>query len=184
MQGELSEYADGVRGHVRMHANISAIVQFLPEDLGAFTREHEPDQDRPEEHLSPDVMQAVAKAPPISASAMRANSSAGTPLQTLPYREDRLVLVVPRPAPAGRPRLRAASPTCWTTTSWACMPAASAGRPAQQAAAAAGRALKLRIQVTSLDAMCRMIDNGLGVGLLPDRAFRLMQGVGQLRPSP
>ena len=38
MQGELSEYADGVRGHVRMHANISAIVQFLPEDLGAFTR--------------------------------------------------------------------------------------------------------------------------------------------------
>jgi hypothetical protein len=26
-----------VRGHVRIHANISAIVQFLPEDLGAFT---------------------------------------------------------------------------------------------------------------------------------------------------
>ena len=40
MQGELSEYADGVRGHVRMHANISAIFQFLPEDLGAFAREH------------------------------------------------------------------------------------------------------------------------------------------------
>jgi DNA-binding transcriptional LysR family regulator len=36
MQGELSEYADGVRGHVRVHASISAIVQFLPEDLGAF----------------------------------------------------------------------------------------------------------------------------------------------------
>jgi DNA-binding transcriptional LysR family regulator len=35
MQGELSEYADGVRGHVRIHANISAIVQFLPEDLAA-----------------------------------------------------------------------------------------------------------------------------------------------------
>lgn len=38
MQAELSEYAEGVRGHVRIHANISAIVQFLPEDLGAFTR--------------------------------------------------------------------------------------------------------------------------------------------------
>ena len=33
MQGELSEYADGVRGHVRMHANISAIFQFLPDVL-------------------------------------------------------------------------------------------------------------------------------------------------------
>ena len=40
MQAELSEYADGVRGHVRMHANISAIVQFLPEDLGTFAQAH------------------------------------------------------------------------------------------------------------------------------------------------
>ncbi len=46
MQGELSEYADGVRGHVRVHATISAIVQFLPEDLGAFSKEHPPNQDR------------------------------------------------------------------------------------------------------------------------------------------
>src|SRR5215471_3248830 len=30
---ELREYAEGVRGHVRMLANLSAIVQFLPEDL-------------------------------------------------------------------------------------------------------------------------------------------------------
>ena len=40
MQGELSEYADGVRGHVRVHASISAVVQFLPEDLGACAAEH------------------------------------------------------------------------------------------------------------------------------------------------
>jgi DNA-binding transcriptional LysR family regulator len=41
------EYAEGVRGHVRIHASISAIVQFLPEDLGDFTREHSAGQDRP-----------------------------------------------------------------------------------------------------------------------------------------
>ena len=41
-----------------------------------------------------------------------------------------------------------------------------------------------RIQVTGLDAMCRMIDNGLGVGLLPDRAFALMRGVGRLASVP
>ena len=40
MQGELSEYAEGVRGHVRVHANISAIVQFLPEDLAGFLAQH------------------------------------------------------------------------------------------------------------------------------------------------
>src|SRR5260370_10500585 len=38
---ELSEYSQGVRGHVRMLANLSAIVQFLPEDLSAFFSAHE-----------------------------------------------------------------------------------------------------------------------------------------------
>ncbi len=32
--------------------------------------------------------------------------------------------------------------------------------------------------------MCRMIDNGLGVGLIPHRAFELMHGVGRLRSVP
>jgi DNA-binding transcriptional LysR family regulator len=53
----------------------------------------------------------------------------------------------------------------------------------REAAAAAGRAIKLRIHVTGLDAMCRMIDNGLGVGLMPRRAFTLMH-VGELACVP
>jgi len=52
------------------------------------------------------------------------------------------------------------------------------------AAAQAGRPLRQRIQVTGLDAMCRMIDNGLGVGLVPGRAFALMQGMGRLAAVP
>jgi DNA-binding transcriptional LysR family regulator len=28
--------------------------------------------------------------------------------------------------------------------------------------------------------MCRMIHNGLGVGIMPRRAFELMQGIGEL----
>ena len=38
---ELTEYSQGVRGHVRMLANLSAIVQFLPEDLSGFFNAHE-----------------------------------------------------------------------------------------------------------------------------------------------
>jgi DNA-binding transcriptional LysR family regulator len=50
----------------------------------------------------------------------------------------------------------------------------------REAAAAADRTIRLRIQVTGLDAMCRMIHNGLGVGIMPRRAFNLMHGVGNL----
>ena len=63
MQGELSEYSDGVRGHVRMHATISSIVQFLPEDLGSFAREHSQIKIDLQEHLSADVLQAVHDIP-------------------------------------------------------------------------------------------------------------------------
>ncbi|MBS0317882.1 MAG: LysR family transcriptional regulator, partial [Proteobacteria bacterium] len=59
LQAELSEYADGVRGQVRVHASISAIVQFLPEDLGAFARAHDQVKIDLEEHLSTEVVRAV-----------------------------------------------------------------------------------------------------------------------------
>src|SRR5215471_11863944 len=38
---ELGEYSRGVRGHVRMLANLSAIVQFLLEDLSRFFDAHQ-----------------------------------------------------------------------------------------------------------------------------------------------
>jgi DNA-binding transcriptional LysR family regulator len=40
MNAELSEYAQGVKGHIRIHANTSAIAQFLPANLKAFMAEH------------------------------------------------------------------------------------------------------------------------------------------------
>jgi DNA-binding transcriptional LysR family regulator len=40
-------------------------------------------------------------------------------------------------------------------------------QPGHAPAAAQAGAPRLRIQVTGLDAMCRMIDNGLGVGVMP-----------------
>ena len=56
----------------------------------------------------------------------------------------------------------------------------------RQAALEAGRTLRLRIHVTGLDAMCRMIENGLGIGVMPGHAFELMRaGIGhRLRSIP
>ena len=94
MQGELSEYADGVRGHVRVHASISAIVQLLPEDLGDFIRQHREVKIDLEEHLSTEVVRAVQEG---AADLGVCNTALGTgKLQTLSYRQDQLVLVVPK----------------------------------------------------------------------------------------
>ena len=177
MQGELSEYSDGVRGHVRVHASISAIVQFLPEDLGAFIGQHDQVKIDLEEHLSAEVIRAVQEG---AADLGICNTAAGFgDLQSLPYRRDRLVLIVPR----GHDLARGGAVTYADTLDFDQVGLHSTSSiyvALRQAAEAAGRTIKLRIHVTSLDAMCRMIDNGLGVGVMPERAFELMRGVGQL----
>lgn len=178
MQGELSEYAEGVRGHVRMHANISAIVQFLPEDLGAFARAHSQIKIDLQEHLSSEVIQAVREGA-ADLGICNVSATAEDELHTRPYRTDRLVLVVPQGhALQARDSVRFEEVLDWDIVGL--HGGSSISLAMRHAAAQARRALRQRIQVTSLDAMCRMIDNGLGVGLLPDRAFALMHGVGRL----
>ncbi len=181
MQGELSEYAEGVKGHVRIHANISAIVQFLPEDIGAFAKAHPQLKIDLQEHLSGDIVRAVTEG---AADMGICNPTSGVgELQTKAYRQDRLVLVVPRKhALARKKQLAFADSLDYDHVG---LHSNSAIYLAQnRAAAAVGKTIALRIQVTSLDAVCRMIDNGLGLGVLPDRAFALMRGVGDLVAVP
>lgn len=204
MQGELSEYADGVRGHVRVHASISAVVQFLPEDLGRFIQDHPEVKIDLEEHLSSEVLRAVqegaadlgicntgvlraaapkghAPPPPGAGGSARIGSAvnAGHELQILPYRQDQLVLIVPRRHPLARRESLAFEETL-DCDHVGLHSNSSVYLAMRDAAIAAGRTIKLRIHVTGLDAMCRMIHNGLGVGVMPLRAFELMHGVGDL----
>lgn len=182
MQGELSEYADGVRGHVRVHANISAIFQFLPEDLGAFARQHSQIKIDLQEHLSPDVLHAVQEGA-ADLGICNTGGHGAQALQSRPYRSDRLVLVVPAGhALSARDAIYFEEVLDWDIVGLHANSSISLAMRA--AAASAGQPLRQRIQVTGLDAMCRMIDNGLGVGLLPDRAFALMHGVGRLAAIP
>jgi DNA-binding transcriptional LysR family regulator len=179
MQGELSEYADGVRGHVRVHASISAIVQFLPEDLGAFIKEHGEVKIDLEEHLSTEIVRAVQEGAADLGICNARVLGTGHELQTLPYRQDQLVLIVPRRHPLARKKAVTFEDTL-DCDHVGLHTNSSIYLAMRDAAATAGRTIKLRIHVTGLDAMCRMIHNGLGVGVMPHRAFELMHGVGDL----
>ena len=184
MQGELSEYADGVRGHVRVHASISAVVQFLPEDLGRFALQHPQVKIDLEEHLSADVLRAVQEgAADIGICNASAAATGGEALQWRPYRADTLALIVP----AGHALAALTAIDFIDSLDFdqvGLQPGSSIALAMHQAAAQAGRAIRLRIRVSGLDAMCRMIDNGLGVGVMPARAFELMRGASALQAVP
>jgi DNA-binding transcriptional LysR family regulator len=178
MQGELSEYADGVRGHVRVHASISAIVQFLPEDLGQFVQDHPEVKIDLEEHLSTEIVRAVQEGA-ADVGICNAGVLAGHELQIRPYRRDQLVLIVPRRHPLAKRKAVAFEDTL-DFDHVGLHSNSSIYLAMRDAAAAKERTIKLRIHVTGLDAMCRMIHNYLGVGVMPRRAFELMHGVGEL----
>ncbi|MEJ3958999.1 LysR family transcriptional regulator [Brachymonas sp. G13] len=181
MQAELGEYAEGVRGHVRVHASISAIVQFLPEDLGSFARTHEHIKIDLEEHLSNEVARAVQEGAADLGICYLALEHQG--LQTRPYRQDQLVLITPQQHPlAQQESIDYADALPYDQVGLHSN--SSINRAMRQAALRAGQSIRLRIRVTGLDAMCRMIDNGLGVGIMPRRAFELLHGAGQLACIP
>ncbi len=181
MQGELSEYAFGVRGHVRVHASISAVVQFLPEDLGAFIRAHPQVKIDLEEHLSFEVIRAVQEG---AADLGICNTADGVgTLQTRPYRQDNLVLIVP----VAHVLSAQAAINFEETLDFdhvGLQATSSIYLAMHRAAAEQGRGIKLRIHVAGLDAMCRMIANGLGIGVMPQRAFDLVHSGGQLTAIP
>jgi DNA-binding transcriptional LysR family regulator len=177
MHSELGEYAHGQRGQVRIHASISATVQFLPEDLGAFVRTHQGIKIDLEEHLSTEVLRAVQEG---VADVGICNTADGVgELQTRPYRQDQLVLVVPKAHPLAHQTNIAFEDTL-AFDHVGLHSNSSIYVTMRQAAAALGQTIKLRIQVTGLDAMGRMIHNGLGIGVMPLRAFTLTHSAGEL----
>jgi DNA-binding transcriptional LysR family regulator len=167
LNDELAEFASGVRGHVRVFANISSIVEFLPAALASFLAKHRDVRIHLEEHVSSVIAQAVADS--VADVGIVSEAPPATGLTLIPFRKDELALVVaPRHPLAGRKSLNFADALAFdfvglhSNSSLHCL--------LIREAAQSGRPLKLRIQVTSFDAVCAMVAAGLGVGIMPRAA--------------
>src|SRR6201999_4028497 len=89
---ELAGHATGVRGYVRMMANLSAIVEFLPEDLRAFLSVNEQIKIDLEERPSGGVVEAVADS--LADLGICSGEADTRGLQATHYRHDSLVVVM------------------------------------------------------------------------------------------
>lgn len=164
MASELSEYATGAMGHVRVAANVSAVIQFLPGDFATFIGTSPRVRICLEEVLSEAVIDAVESGK--ADIGIFADNVDATTIHTFPWRQDQLVLLVPVNHPLARQQ------SIWfaETLDWdyvALNQGSSLQRRFSDEAIGAGQVLKVSIQVTSFDALCRMILAGLGIGILP-----------------
>ncbi|MBD3895056.1 LysR family transcriptional regulator [Halomonas sp. ML-15] len=168
LQAELSEYGEGIKGHVRIHSNTSAIIAFLPQDLSAFSRRYPEVKIDLQERVSAEVIAAVRDG--LTDIGIFAGHVAAPELQVMPYRSDRLVLMTPRDHPlAARETLDFQEATAYDFIGL--QQDTSLQSLLHEQASRGGRSLRMRIQVRSFDAICRMIHHGMGVGVLPQRTI-------------
>ncbi|HGM5578678.1 TPA: LysR family transcriptional regulator [Pseudomonas putida] len=175
---ELGEHLQGVRGYVRMLANLSAIIQFLPEDLALFAAQHERIKVDLEERPSNGVIQGLLDG--VADLGICSSDSDTRDLLKMRYKRDQLVLVVREGHPLAHQAQVAFAETL-DNDFVGLHSASSINMRTHEAARRAGRVLRLRIHVPSFDAVCRMVQADMGVGILPRKAFELFGGALGLR---
>jgi DNA-binding transcriptional LysR family regulator len=167
LDDEMRRHASGTRGYVRVFANISAIVEFLPGSLASFANEHPDIHVHLEEHVSSAIAAAVADNSADLGIVSELPVIEG--LMTVPFRNDELVLVLqPGHALAKRKSLSFAEIVDQPFVGLHAD--SSLHRLLTRAAVEAGSSLNWRIHVTSFDAACAMVAAGLGISVVPRAA--------------
>ncbi|WP_096664015.1 LysR family transcriptional regulator [Polaromonas sp. AET17H-212] len=166
--GELADLRQGIARHIRLCASSAAISQFLPTLLAQYGRLHPQVRVDLEEQVSQAVVSTLREGRADVAVFVEGPDTSG--LATRLFREDELVLVLP----ARHPLAGKKTPIAFADTldeEWISLTAGAAMlQQQQQAALAASRPLKLRMQVRSFDAVCHMVASGLGIAVLPKGA--------------
>ena len=167
MGTELSDLRQGIAKHVRLCASTAAITQFLPPLLAKYARQARQVRVDLEEQVSTGVVNALRDG---SADIGVFVEGAETPgLDCVLFRHDELVLVLP-----ARHRLAGRGAIAFADTldeDWISLSDGAALLLKQhEAAHAAGRPLRLRMQVRSFDAVCHLVASGLGIAILPRAA--------------
>ena len=169
IERDMAAYAAGVRGQVRVLATASVMAEKLADDVADFLAapEHEGIRVELEVRTSPQVVQGIRDG--VASLGICWKSPHGADLRGLdspPYREDRLGLVMPADHPlAGRERLRFAEALDWDYVG---LPVNSAVQALMvRAAAEMGRHLRYRMIVTDFEAALRVVRTRLAISVIP-----------------
>jgi DNA-binding transcriptional LysR family regulator len=169
LREDLGAYAGGLAGQIRVLSNTNALTEFLPEALSSFLAAHPQVSVDLEERLSDEIVGLIAEG--VADIGIIAGTVDAAALETFPFRKDRFVLVVARDHPlAGQTETAFAQVLDYDFVG---LDRASAlQRFLADKAARVGRPLRLRIQLRSFDAVCRLVECNVGVGIVPETTAR------------
>jgi DNA-binding transcriptional LysR family regulator len=166
MRAELSDYSKGAKGLVRVQANTSVLAQWLPEDLATFSALYPAIKVSLEEERSSMIVEAIHAGTTDIGIVMEGPDTGA--LQCFDYRTDILVAVVAKKHPLRGKQVAFEKLLDYDIAGLESNTVIS-GLLAERAAAA-GKPLRLRVQVKGFDVVARMAQAGLGIGILPETA--------------
>ena len=176
MHAEMRDHADGRKGALRILANTSVMTESLPDDLASFARLNPDVSLVVEERWSAEIIRSLLAAEGDIGIVVEGLRTDG--LETFPYSTDRLAVVMRADHPlAGVADLQFAD--VLDDDLIALESGSSMMRLLAEQAVIMEKTLKLRVQVRSFEAVCRMVQAGLGTGLLPYQAANVLgKGMG------
>jgi DNA-binding transcriptional LysR family regulator len=169
LREDLGAYAGGLAGQIRVLSNTNALTEFLPEALSSFLSAHPHVSVDLEERLSDEIVGLIAEG--VADLGIVAGTVDAGALETYPFRKDRFVLVVARDHPLAK-RARIGFAQVLDRDFVGLDRASALQRFLADKAARIGRPLRLRVQLRSFDAVCRLVECNVGIGIVPETTAR------------
>jgi DNA-binding transcriptional LysR family regulator len=167
LKSDMQQYNNGIKGHIRIFANTTAVTEFMPQVLGSFLASHPHVNVALEERLNHDIIRGVQDG--TADIGVAAGPVQGQGLEIINFSTDRLVLAT---AP-DHPLAKAGSISFAETLAYPHIglhEGSTLLHFLNQVVSDSGERLHLRIQVRGFDAMCRMVEANVGIGILPQSA--------------
>ncbi|MBP0599545.1 LysR family transcriptional regulator [Herbaspirillum sp. LeCh32-8] len=164
LKSDMQQYNNGIKGYIRIFANTTAVTEFMPEILGKFLASHPQVNVALEERLNHDIMRGIQEG--TADIGIVAGPVQGDGLEVLNFSTDRLVLATALEHPlAGAGTLPFIDTLEYEHVGL--HEGSTLHHFLSKIVTENGQRLKLRIQVRSFEAMCRMIETNVGIGIVP-----------------
>lgn len=182
MKDELGAYTDGEKGHIQVLCNTPALSEFLPDVLVDYLRVHSGVDIDVEERPGPEIVQALAQGK-ADVGVIAGQIDAGG-IETLPFRDDRLVVITSKREPL-LGAVRSVRFADILQHDFVGLPESSAlHQTLESHASQLGQRLRYRARVRSPNAICQLVEGGIGIGIVSEAAALRYRNIEALRRVP
>lgn len=164
LRGELGEYGGGLKGHIRVLCNTSALSEHLPQVLSGFLTDHPGISVDLGERPSNEIVDAMRN--DVCDIGVVSDLVDLEGLETFAFRPDPLVLVVPRNHTLAH-RTQVSLSDVVEQAFVGLVEGSALQEHITHHARRLGKRLSYRMRLSGFESVCRMVGQGIGVGIVP-----------------